>query len=135
MDDDEQRYALASAIRTAMEEGGITQEELGARLAHVEGRPEPFTQSFMSDLAKGRRSMQPSRVFAIERALKLPAGTLSRIAGYLPADAVPTATVGEAIERASELTPEQREDLRQVYQGMAERTEARRAKRRQPAGQ
>lgn len=134
MSDDEGRTALAQAIRTAMEEAGYTQRELGALVAHAEGRDEPYTQAFVSDWLAGRRPLAPDRVFTLERILGARPGSLSRLDGYLPLDAVPTKGVGEAIESAAELTPEQREDLLAQYETMVARTRARRLRRRSPSG-
>lgn len=54
MADDDARLVLARAVREAAAEAGITQRELGAAVARIEGRDEPYTQAFVSDWMNGR---------------------------------------------------------------------------------
>lgn len=68
MTDDDARQVLARAVRDAATEAGITQRELGAAVARIEGRPEPYTQAFVSDWMSGRQPIAPGRLFAIEQA-------------------------------------------------------------------
>ena len=78
------------------------------------------------------RPPDPSMVFAIEQALDLAAGSLSRLLGYLPVDAVPAVTVADAAEQDPWLTRDQRDDLVAVWETMRARTRARRELRSTP---
>lgn len=77
---------------------------------------------------------KPYFVFMIEEALRVKPGTLSAILGYIPARARPVTTVPDAIDADDGLTPTQREDLIDVWEGMRRRTAERQRKRRRPTG-
>lgn len=104
-DDDDQR-PLLDAIRAAMDERGMTQQELGAAVAHAEGQP-AYPQSTVSAWFQGKSYLRPSRVFAIERILGMRPGTLSRLDGYAPLGAKPSATVEEALAADPDITADQ----------------------------
>lgn len=126
--------ALASAVRDACAEAGITQRELGAAVARAEGRAEPYTQAFVSDWMAGRRPLDPDRIFTIERVCGLRPGTLSAIVGFVPIGTRAVVPVPEAVAADVGLTPEQREDLVAQWEGMRARTAERRRRRQQRAG-
>lgn len=119
--------AIAAAIRAARDQR--TQEWLGGEVARVEGRREAYGQNTVAGWESGRSALKPKKVFAIEKALGVPPGSISRLAGYLPSAAKPSRTVAEAIAADHDLSPDQREDLLAQYQGMVARTRARRRKR------
>lgn len=125
MTDIDHRQALARAIRDAAAEAGVDQGELGALVAHIEGRERPYAQNAVSAWLSGRVDLPPSRVFAIERALGLRPGVLSVRAGYLPADGQAT-SLELALAADRDLTPSQREDVAALVEVMRQRTRARR---------
>lgn len=133
MADDDARLVLARAVREAAAEAGITQRELGAAVARIEGRDEPYTQAFVSDWMNGRQPIAPERLFAIETACGVRPGSLSRLVGYVPVDAKVPASVPDAISADMGLTPVQREDLIAQWEGMRRRTAERRQQRQQPS--
>lgn len=67
------------------------------------------TQSQVSRWVKGLDAIKPAQVFAIERALDLSPGTLSRLEGYLPLDAATGYVNYEEAIRAE--LPESSEEL------------------------
>lgn len=135
MADDAARFRLAQAVRDAATEAGITQRDLGAAVARIEGRTEPYTQAFVSDWMNARQPLAPDRVFAIEQVCGLRPGTLSQLAGYLPVGAGEVRSVADAAALDPGLTPEQREDLVAQWEGMRRRTAERRQRRRPPSEQ
>lgn len=96
--------ALRRAIRDALAERGMTQRELGAEVGHIE-KADPFPQQSVAEWLSGRVTIGPARVFAIERALKMQPGQLSRLEGYVPVDATPMLTPEEAIDLDPDINP------------------------------
>ncbi|HEY1119937.1 MAG TPA: hypothetical protein VGE43_19635 [Acidimicrobiales bacterium] len=119
------RAQLARAIRDATEQAGVDQGELGALVAHLEGRERPYAQNAVSQWLAGRVDLPPGRVFAIERALGLHPGVLSVRAGFLPADGQAT-SLELALAADPDLTAVQREDVAALVEVLRQRTRARR---------
>lgn len=135
MPDDAAVMRFTQRLKQYRQAAGLNQEQLGAEVAHAEGRTTPYTQGAVA----GWESVDdypkvPERVFAIEKVLKVEPGALSSALGYIPAGAQPAVTVPDAIDADDGLTPEQREDLIDVWEGMRRRTAERKRKRRPPAG-
>ena len=99
---------LAAALRDALDASGMSQADLGAAVARIEGRPEPYVQNAVSAWLAGRVDMPPQRVFACERALGLRPGELSVHAGYVPVDA-PMTSLELALAADRGLSAAQRE--------------------------
>jgi len=113
------------AIREAAYEAGVDQGELGALVAHIEGRERPYAQNAVSQWYSGRVDLPPQRVFAIERALGLRPGVLSVRAGYIPADGQAT-SIELALAADADLTASQREDVAALVEVLRQRTRTRR---------
>jgi transcriptional regulator with XRE-family HTH domain len=92
-----QRRAFGAQLRQERETRQVSAEELADRLSTS---PESVRM-----WEKGKRVPKPARIFEIEQALGVPAGTLSRHLGFVPASGVATspASLLEAIESAEEL--------------------------------
>src|SRR5688500_13111052 len=74
--------------RAVSEELGTTpRKELAAQVAKLSG--ESVSESAVSQWITGTNEPTRRKVFAIEKALGVQPGTLSRHLGYLPVDAVP----------------------------------------------
>lgn len=117
---------LREAIRRAMRDQQIRQEQLGAEVAYLEGRDDAYTQGVVSDWLNGNTAMTPSRLFAIEKALGRKPGDLSKIVGYVPVGAHERCTVRNAIESDPELNSSQREILLAAYKAAVAQTRKRR---------
>lgn len=120
------RQQLGAAIKDALEERGESQSWLGREVGRILGRPDPYSQAIVSTWVLGDRLPEPAQVFAIEQALGLRPGFLSRHLGYLPVDHRPAVTVEDAVETDVDLTPSQRGPLLDHYRGLVEATRARR---------
>lgn len=107
MPPDDEQVALRAAIKAALEATGTTQVDLGANVAHHEGEPTPYRQQTVAGWLAGRAYLAPRRVFAIEKALKLRPGTLSKIEGYAPIDRPAVVTVEEALAADPDISSEQ----------------------------
>lgn len=107
---------VLAAIRERLTELGQTQAFLGVAVAEDEGLDVPFSQSAVSDWVNGTDRLPPARLFAIERALGLPPGRLSRHLGYVPADVQPVTTVLEALDADPLLGEVQRTMVRATYE-------------------
>lgn len=104
--------AIASAIETRW---NGTQNEFAQRVSDEEGRTPPWSQPQVDAWRKGR-SLTTGRVFAIERALELPPGTLAKIAGFAPLEgSTEIRTVEEAIAADTALSPPARRMLMALY--------------------
>lgn len=122
--------AVGQAIREALESVGMSQRLLGAEVANREGANDPYPQSTVSTWLSGAVSIDPRRLFIIEKILAKRPGSISQIAGFVPADFHPAApTVHEAIDADPELTDPQRELLMAAYEAARAQTRARRLKR------
>lgn len=132
MADEKSALAVSDAIRAARE--SRTQEWLGAEVARIEGRSEAYGQNTVAGWESGKYALKPKKIFVIEAALGVPAGSISRLAGFVPTGAKPSHTVAQAIAADTDLSPDQREDLQAQYEGMVARTRARRRTRRARSG-
>lgn len=104
MPPDPGQQALRTAIRDAMRERSMTQATLGAEVGHAEGG-EAIPQQSVAEWLAGRVTLAPSRIFAIERCLRLKPGQLSRLEGYVPVGTTPTMTPEEAIAADPDISP------------------------------
>ncbi len=75
---------FGEALARAMSVRGMTHRRLGEELG--------VTQSAISAWKSGAAEPSPRTVFAIERALELPPGHLSRTLGYVPISGRPAGT-------------------------------------------
>ena len=128
MPDVDAAEAVAAAIRA--NRGSRTQEWLGGEVARVEDRDEPYGQNTVAGWESGRYALKPPKVFAIEEALGLPPGAISRVAGYLPVSVAEARGLADVVKADPALSPDQKEDLIAMYDGMVARTRARRRQRR-----
>lgn len=99
---------------------GRSQTWVAWEVAREMGRDEPYSQATVSDWISGRRGMAPEQVFAIERVLELEPGALSRLLGYLPADAVATVTVEDAIRADPTLSSQHRDAVLALYRALSD---------------
>lgn len=106
------------ALRTAI--GTRTQAWVGAETARHLRLDTPISQSVVSEWVNGSRTPDPQTVFALEVALGQQPGSLSRLLGYLPADAVAATTVEEAIDADPALDARARRALKNLYATLAE---------------
>lgn len=72
--------AFARALAEARRRAGLSQSEIENRTGGLVG------QNTVSLWEDGRRPQKPAQVFAVERALGLPPGSLSAYLGYLPTE-------------------------------------------------
>lgn len=121
-------------MRAALNEANRKQSWLGAEISRIEGLATPVAQPMIARYLSGEATPEPRRVFAIEQALELRPGSLSRLLGYVPAGAVPAVDVAQAAAEDPDLTHDQRADLVAVWEGMRSRTLARRASRSTTGG-
>lgn len=114
-----QREDFVRALKWMMEERGLSQRELAAQIGRASYTP--FYRWF-----EYRAEPQPTEVFAIERILDVPPGTLSRHLGYLPPEARSSAPAGVSFEDAIRSDPDLndlgRRTLRAVYAEVTKKT-------------
>lgn len=106
---------FGEALRFHLKDQGRTYPWLVERVAEITGRP-PLDPSTVTRWIVGDYVPQPAVTFAIEKALGLGPGTLSRSLGYLPTDAAEFVTVPAAVEADPQLTVTGRRILLKVYQ-------------------
>ena len=106
---------LVSLINDALADQDKGQSWLGVRVAEIEGRSEPFSQSAVSQWLDKPDNLRPDRVFSIEKALGKVPGSLSRLFGYVPASAAPALSVPDAIAADPQLTDGARRILVAAY--------------------
>jgi hypothetical protein len=75
---------------------GRPQGQFGGEVAKQEGRSQHYSQQQVSNWVQGNEP-NPRQAIAIEKALGVRPGTLTRLLGYLPLDARTTKTVNEAV--------------------------------------
>lgn len=109
--------AFGTAMRTQM--GERSQGDLGRAVADQEGRAEPYGQSVVSNWLLGKEP-NPRQAFAIERALGVRPGTLTRLLGYMPLDARPVRSFEDVIQSDPSLSPQHRNALRNLYRDLAQ---------------
>ena len=78
---------VAVIVRARLTDLGRSQAWLGAEVAAILERDQPFGQTTISTWLTGVATPEPEQVFAMERALGLRGGDLSRLLGYLPVSA------------------------------------------------
>ena len=110
--DARQRFGrlLSDALKTRR----LTQEDLAARLG--------TTQSSVSGWINGRYEPSAETVFAVERALELEPGHLSRPLGYLPVDAASRPVSVEHAIAQSDLGDDERAALIGMYRVLVKRS-------------
>lgn len=107
------------ALTWLLNERGLSQRELAAQLGRASYTPFYRWGEFKAE-------PQPAEVFAIEKILDVPPGTLSRHLGYLPPEARSSAPTGVSFEEAIRTDPELndlgRRTLRAVYAEVTKKT-------------
>lgn len=91
---------FCDAFKARREAARLSFRELGERVAQVMGRDTPFKASSVQEWAES--APRPEIVFAIEQALGVPPGGLSRLLGYVPLLEEPE-SVRDVIERDPDL--------------------------------
>ncbi len=112
-----------------MTELGISQTRLGELVADLLHEA-PVKQAGVYKWLRDPSILTPPRVFAIEQALQLTPGQLSRSLGYLPVDAVAHQGVVAAIEADPQLSDFARYSLTKTYEAMVEMLNEQRGKSR-----
>ena len=97
MSDTEGADPFAAAVRRRLDDMGRTQSWLGAEIARLLDRGDPFSQAAISNYLMGKVTPEPAVTFANEQALQVRAGSLSRLLGYLPAGTRSARSVPDAI--------------------------------------
>lgn len=97
-----------------MDDQHVTQDQLADTLG--------VTQPTISGWLTGRWPIPPARLIPLERALRVPAGTFTKILGLIPADSRPVRSVPEAIEADLALSADQREMLVAAYRAAVRRS-------------
>lgn len=98
---------FATALDVALGRGGWSQRALADALG--------LSQSTISHWKSATSAPPPATTFALEEALGLAPGTLSRHLGYVPSDHVVAATVEEAIVDDPLLSPHHQRVLQATY--------------------
>lgn len=101
-------------LRAAREDAHLTLEHVADELG--------TTPQALAHYEKGRRKVEPHTVFALETAIGLRPGELSRFLGYMPVDteSVPDCTVTDALAADPALTTRARQLLRDTYREFLE---------------
>lgn len=87
----ERLKAFGEALQGAMRAAGVNQKELAERIGNT-------SQGGVSGWVTGKSAPEtPDDVFAIERALEVAPGSLSKHLGFLPPDAVRVASAFEDV--------------------------------------
>lgn len=107
---DRQLDALAEQIRAARASSGLTQAEIGQRVAEVMGRPDPIHQTVVGSWARGQAMPSVQQLLALDEVLGLAPGTLLARAGLI---ARPGPLVAFEADRL--LDASAKEVLRRVY--------------------
>jgi transcriptional regulator with XRE-family HTH domain len=110
---------FTEALIAALDRSGLNQSEVARRTDGL------VSQGTISTWRTGNAKPQPDGVFAVERALGLPGGSLSKHLGYLPVDADTQAVdVISAIEADPVLDDMQRDMLIGLYERARKRSAA-----------
>lgn len=96
---------------------GRSQKDFGYDVARVEGRDQPYSQQQVSQWIRGKEP-SPDQAIAIERALPVKPGMLTRLLGYVPIDYKPPKTFDEALNLDHRLGPNERDGLRALYRSL-----------------
>ncbi len=121
--------ALGAAMREAATNADMTQDEVAAGVARIIGRDRPFDQALVSKWYRGISIPLPDQLIAFEQLIGAEPGSYTRHLGYLPATAVATLTVPDAIAADIQLTPQQKALLTGQWETEVEKTLARRRAR------
>lgn len=106
------KVAFVTALRDTLGIRGISQAELARRI--------PASESAVTKWVLGRGRPSPEHVFAMERALDLAAGHLSRLLGYCPCeDRHRPPGFEEAVLADPNLAPEHKKTLIGLYKGLS----------------
>lgn len=111
---------FAAAVRRRLADLGVSQEWLGQEVARTIGRDKPFRQATISNYLTGKVEPEPAVTFAIERALQVRAGSLSRLLGYLPTTTRTARSVPDAIADDPGLSDTARRALTAAYQQLVD---------------
>jgi hypothetical protein len=106
------------------------QRWLANEVARLEGRATSYSQGAISKWKANPDRMKPGTVFAVERALKMPPGSLSREFGYVPAETRPLPNTRDAIANDGAIDAVTRGILLSVYDEAVARSGSRGDKRR-----
>jgi transcriptional regulator with XRE-family HTH domain len=118
--------ALGAAMREAATNADMTQDEVAAGVARIIGRDRPFDQALVSKWYRGISIPLPDQLIAFEQLIGAEPGSYTRHLGYLPATAVATLTVPDAIAADAQLTKRQRDNLTALWRTEVETTLAQR---------
>lgn len=110
---EQRRAAFGQALRLALDERSSAW--LGAEIARLIGQESPVTASAVNQWLTGKTEPTPDKVFAAEKILGRPLGSLSRLLGYLPVEAKAPRSVLDAIDNDPKLSDRAREMLRASY--------------------
>lgn len=113
-DDQLREFGAALAIQLM----GRPLSWLAAEVGRVTGTS--VTKQSAADWQSGVTEPLRVRVFAMEQVFELAPGSLSRLLGYLPVEAVPAATIEEAIRSDAGLSRRTRDALLGYYRGVVE---------------
>lgn len=115
---EEQKAVFRRALRRAREAAGQSQSALSQTIG--------VSRSAVWQWEEGRAVPTEENVAALERELGLQSGGLSRLLGYVPADAVDRETISviEALEADSKLGERERELLAAMYRQLVKQREA-----------
>ena len=115
---DEQKAVFRRALRRAREAADQSQSGLSQKIG--------VSRSAVWQWEEGRAVPTEANVAALERELGLQQGGLSRLLGYLPADAVDRETISviEALEADPKLGERERELLAAMYRQLVKQREA-----------
>lgn len=111
---------FGSAVRARLKEMGRSQEWLGAEVARLTDRDAPYRQASVWAWIEGENPAPAEVVFAMEVALQLRSGTLSRLLGYLPVTSRSARTVPDAIAADPKLTAMGRRVVLAVYEELVD---------------
>lgn len=93
-----------------------TQTWLAGQLQDILGRP--VSQQSISNWLNGVREVEPEVIFAIEKALVLAPGSLSKHLGYIPTGVSDPKSTEQAIKDDSELSAKAKRALLAAYREM-----------------
>lgn len=107
---EEKLGVFAQALLDALAFGGITRDELAQRI--------DTSASAVTNWTMGRAEPRPTTVFAIETALQLSPGSLSRILGFCPCDTPPVIGFYDVVTNDPKLRREAKSGLLQLYRSL-----------------
>lgn len=102
-----------------MKDSGISQVELAANVGADLGR-KPISQPWLSEIRRGVKEPSVEVAFSLERCLEVKPGSLTRLLGYLPPEAVGARSVSTALESDPRLTERGRRSLLAAYRALVE---------------